>query len=753
MTGLQLTAGRLAKAGAVLAAMTLIQTASAQTERFSKTENAAISGHNTKRLEFVEPLNCMSACLSETSFACKSFDYDKKNRACDLSDKSASDVGGLKTDYPGNPYDHYAVKKTYGTVQFTDKGPIVADVMKLVEQVSGQESTLVEEDIPGKWTTDSNMSKWGDSVKGITMTSTGRLVVTLSLSGTSASECQNVMAVSSVYNPAQRNDVSWTTHCLNDTNYSDRVGSVQASGEVVVIARSWYADFYAIPKSGDPIHLPHLKKGAGIDVNTVGLTYDPKTRKHVLLIADGSDTYNSSSSGKLCYTPKGSVLADPYLKFDDCVSISAPISSTGANLFAEPNGHMYIVSTFTTTPYQDATCYNSLDDPGSLRGYSTVSKHEDVLTASYFITHSNDNILQKLNVDERGSYKVRRTQRIQTCVNDRPAYAFGGAIAPYQNGQKALALWAGSFRNTDKLINGEDFEFAQQILDPAYSSSFEYVASIDCQVDGIDDEGTGNTITAKFYDGAGRLVGSASEDGIGNTVGGCSTRNMNLEAKTTAEVHTIMLSTSGNDGFMVDTLEVTKDGEDVRTFGKNDDKGWCMSTDATDGSRSWKFAADNTCSSSISFVMNGNVKLSGNNFSANAPKPLVRYELDIDCDVTGIDNEHTGNQLTATFEDANGKSLGSAILGGGEDGILGCTDRVATVLTQGQASFLVFSTNGGDAAMLDEITLYKNGDEFKVFGDSDRKGWCLSTQEADAHASWQGYTEGNTCKSSFRFPL
>ena len=38
---------------------------------------------------------------------CKSFDYYKNVNKCDLSDKNAADVGGLKSTYPGNPYDYY----------------------------------------------------------------------------------------------------------------------------------------------------------------------------------------------------------------------------------------------------------------------------------------------------------------------------------------------------------------------------------------------------------------------------------------------------------------------------------------------------------------------------------------------------------------------------------------------------------------------------------------------------------------------
>lgn len=75
---------------------------------FSRVANAAISGHNVEQLQNVQPKDCASAC-SETSRSswCKSFDYYKAQQKCDLSDKRASDVGGLKNNYSGNPYDHY----------------------------------------------------------------------------------------------------------------------------------------------------------------------------------------------------------------------------------------------------------------------------------------------------------------------------------------------------------------------------------------------------------------------------------------------------------------------------------------------------------------------------------------------------------------------------------------------------------------------------------------------------------------------
>lgn len=79
--------------------------------QFVVTQNAAIKGHNVKILNFTSLTSCMQACLNETAFSCKSFDYSKVLQTCDLSDKTAIEVGGLKTDYPHDPYAHYSRKK------------------------------------------------------------------------------------------------------------------------------------------------------------------------------------------------------------------------------------------------------------------------------------------------------------------------------------------------------------------------------------------------------------------------------------------------------------------------------------------------------------------------------------------------------------------------------------------------------------------------------------------------------------------
>lgn len=73
------------------------------------TENAAISGFNDVHLSGISVQGCKAECCHDPQ--CKSFDYYKNRDRCDLSYSNARDVGGLKTDYAGHPYDHYHLNR------------------------------------------------------------------------------------------------------------------------------------------------------------------------------------------------------------------------------------------------------------------------------------------------------------------------------------------------------------------------------------------------------------------------------------------------------------------------------------------------------------------------------------------------------------------------------------------------------------------------------------------------------------------
>jgi len=81
--------------------------ASAVTSQFTRIKNAAISGQNHKNIKNVSRSQCKTKCKEEGTFVCRSFDYSKKSKSCDLSSATKNTAGGLKTDYSGNPYDHY----------------------------------------------------------------------------------------------------------------------------------------------------------------------------------------------------------------------------------------------------------------------------------------------------------------------------------------------------------------------------------------------------------------------------------------------------------------------------------------------------------------------------------------------------------------------------------------------------------------------------------------------------------------------
>ncbi|WP_354011666.1 PAN domain-containing protein [Endozoicomonas lisbonensis] len=82
----------------------------ASADQFTHTPDAAIWGYNVKNLSNVSPEACATACLDPANGWCVSFDYHKAGQWCDLSDQRAEDIGGLKTDYAGDPLDHYSLK-------------------------------------------------------------------------------------------------------------------------------------------------------------------------------------------------------------------------------------------------------------------------------------------------------------------------------------------------------------------------------------------------------------------------------------------------------------------------------------------------------------------------------------------------------------------------------------------------------------------------------------------------------------------
>ena len=67
--------------------------------------NAGIPGHNKETYPGLTIDICKSICIQRDW--CKSVDFDRAKGACYVQPVAEEDVGSLRTDYPGHPYDHY----------------------------------------------------------------------------------------------------------------------------------------------------------------------------------------------------------------------------------------------------------------------------------------------------------------------------------------------------------------------------------------------------------------------------------------------------------------------------------------------------------------------------------------------------------------------------------------------------------------------------------------------------------------------
>ena len=72
---------------------------------FGMVANAGIPGHNQESYPGLTIDICKAICLQRDW--CKSIDFDRAKGACYVQPVAEEDVGSLRRDYPGHPYDHY----------------------------------------------------------------------------------------------------------------------------------------------------------------------------------------------------------------------------------------------------------------------------------------------------------------------------------------------------------------------------------------------------------------------------------------------------------------------------------------------------------------------------------------------------------------------------------------------------------------------------------------------------------------------
>ena len=650
--------------------------------------------------------------------------------------------------------------------------PSVPDVLYQMRQMQGRESILVDTVIDGLVSGYNDGMGGGDHVQGITMTASGRIVLTISRQEDDPStECEGLISYSSAFDPDNPDDeLEWFFYCPSSvvppqtnprSNPPPRAPSpephpsnVQATGEVIIVGTHSGSSFYHIAGDNNVQYLEHLDMSWGsTGRDASGVVYNQAERRFYAINAPGTITPGNVWA-QLCRTDPGESLLDPGTRFRECTTFPVSISGQGSNLIMQDDGRMFLVSAYSTHDMWPDDMEADEIVKGGLYGTTCGSESAALLVAGWEGSTLYEDILHVSEIHYQNFYRasatleyeenIGRTQRNQACVHLRPSFRFSGGAAVLNDGG-LVGLWSGR-QNPPVVTQTDDFEFAFQMLPNAGQQSLDFAVAIDCATDGIDNEGTGSTITATFYDSNWQQIGQASRNDISNSA--CVFSNPTFERTLNAEAEYVKISTDGSDAFMIDRILMYREGVETAVFGANNDRGWCLSTDEDDGRGSWEYAAGGICTSEHTW--------SYSNLPVDNPRDAIiaqndirttqRYSVNIDCSTENITNDWTSATITATFYDSNWQQVGQASRNDLHERACTYTNPEIEATTNGDAEYVKISTDSGDAFMIDRVILNRNGDEVATFGANNDRGWCLSTEPGDGQGAWN-YAADGVCTS------
>lgn len=125
------------------------------------------------------------------------------------------------------------------------------------------------------------------------------------------------------------------------------------------------------------------------------------------------------------------------------------------------------------------------------------------------------------------------------------------------------------------------------------------------------------------------------------------------------------------------------------------------------------------------------------------------FEVEIDCNVSGADDETTTDRITVEFFNKHNRSIGKRH----SNGVGSCLmDKSFSASLNDVPAYIEVQTNGSDGYMIDELWIRKNGEDIAKHGADNDRGWCLSTDPADAGGSWRNSVAGQ-CQRSHRFSV
>ena len=304
----------------------------------------------------------------------------------------------------------------------------------------------------------------------------------------------------------------------------------------------------------------------------------------------------------------------------------------------------------------------------------------------------------------------------------------------------------------------------------ATNHAYESNLSIDCYDPSMKNENSSNLITVTFWKNNYQF---RTDDFKNSVIGDCdSISDLIFKVYDATDMDYFIVETSGDDGFWMDELQLTKKlwnsskTEKVQSWGVDGGKGYCLSTDPKDGEGTWKSRVDG-CHKAIKF----DVK-SGKAYPTT-PKVRttnrVKYTINVDCYDSSMENESTNNIITATFF-AGSRKLDRQHFYNGNNGRLntgnsnetspGCgslMDTSSSIYTDQNlpVTHVVLQTNGDDGFWMDEVYLDLddgiNDRTIKGWGQDGGKGYCLSTDPKDGTTAWKSRVDG--CHKAIKFDV
>jgi len=402
------------------------------------------------------------------------------------------------------------------SIEWFEKSPQVEDVVELIDQIEGRASRLRQTPLPGFKTQFDGLNEiwYKDHPQGIALTPSGRLAVNMSRTNKNASnyliaDCGVFMYTNSIFSNND-DELKWnyfekfSDGLMNRCLLNRHPSSMQAVGEVVMFANNPVRFVYLKPGDLGVQVLTHLTLGIRPTPKgeAVGVTYYEKEDRFLAFWSEGAVTEDSrDDNGNLVSplditiyeTPPDKSLLDDQTRFTSRGTVAdVPVSGQGAYLIAEEDGDLFVVSTFSSDDLPSTAAYFgacsteylgvwAATGPFALYGLAAHGAYAAQSAARYPFTDiiivtkigeedSNGN-LQLLSKGEVVLRKeVGRTQWEQFCVLHRPAWRFGGGVAPISE-KEMMALWAGRYIKVSTPLDDnserpllDDYEFSLQRL-------------------------------------------------------------------------------------------------------------------------------------------------------------------------------------------------------------------------------------------------------------------------------------------------